>query len=462
MTALEIQLSQIWGDDEETQVFAHVHDEKGSCLTFRISQNNALPLSLESRIVACFHELPVASTDETFEERAAMRMALKDAAREAWPNCIHAAQAPDAIVDLYGGKEGHVDWHIQYESTLYQHYLQALSPVAAVLMDGIAPDRYHFVNYKDLAFIYRLPGRGTSCVVRQTSADHVQSLYVLKGVEFSDFLASRDQFMHDRDVFYRTIKTISLMPPHPNIQPSPHVVAVAGDWENQGQALLCGTLYSFMARGTLDDQVIRCKSNGTRIGLQGKALWCFQLSSALAHTHHVGHTYHMDIKPANVVVDDHGNAILIDWEQSGAPLCTLAPEVNGEWDVEEISQPGASSRLVYTRYNGPTRVNLPMGRPEWNVFPEWNRRWPRACEAAEVYSLGRAMWMLLQEVPQDDIADLDPKRIVASWNEDAADIPDTWKAAVMSCLEPDPNQRIVLTDIVQFWELQQTHLKKDM
>lgn len=159
--------------------------------------------------------------------------------------------------------------------------------------------------------------------------------------------------MHDRDVFYRAIKTISSMPPHPNIQPPPHVIAVAGDQKDQGQKLLCGTLYRFMACGTLDDQVMRCKSNGTRIELQDKALWCFQLSSALAHTHHVGHTYHMDIKPANVVVDDHGNAILIDWEQSGAPLCTLTPEANGDWDVEEMYQSGASSKLVYTYYNGP-------------------------------------------------------------------------------------------------------------
>jgi hypothetical protein len=391
MTALEIQVNQIWGNEEETQVFAHVHDEKGSCLTFRISQNNALPLSLESRVVACFHELPVASSDETFEERAAMRMALKDAIREAWPNCVHATRSPDATVDLYGGKEGQAGWHIVHESALYQNYLQSLSPAAAVLMDGTTQDRYQFIYYKDLAIVHRLPGRGTSCVVRQTSTDHAQPLYVLKGLDFREFLASQDQFMHEREVFYRTIKIVSSMPPQPNIQPPPRVVAVAGHWEDQGQALLRGTLYPFMERGTLDDQVTGCKSNGTRIGLQDKALWCFQLSSTLAHTHHVGHTYHMDIKPANIVVDDHGNAVLIDWEQSGAPLCTLAPEANGDWDVEEISQPGTSSKLVYTHYNGTVRVNFPMGRPKWNVFPEWSRRWPRACEAAEVFSLGRTM-----------------------------------------------------------------------
>jgi hypothetical protein len=70
--------------------------------------------------------------------------------------------------------------------------------------------------------------------------------------------------------------------------------------------------------------------------------------------------------------------------------------------------------------------------------------------------------MLLQEVPQEDVADLDHKSIIVDWNEDAADIPGTWKAVVMSCLELDPNKRIRLTDLVKFWELQQMNVKKDM
>lgn len=77
--------------------------------------------------------------------------------------------------------------------------------------------------------------------------------------------------------------------------------------------------------------------------------------------------------------------------------------------IGTISQPEASSKLVYTRHNRPIRINFPLGQPKWNVFPEWIGRWPPACEAAEVISLGRTMWMLLQEVPQEDVAGLDLK-----------------------------------------------------
>ncbi|ROT38519.1 kinase-like protein [Sodiomyces alkalinus F11] len=392
------------------------------------------------------------SSSETFSERAAMRTALGDAARQAWPNCVYAAAAPDAVIDLDGDAEGRIDWVIRYEPALYQQYLEALSPADSVLMKDAS---YKYVDHRDLVMVYRLPGRGTSAVVRRVSTAMSKSLYVLKGVDFGDFLTSPDEFTHDRDVFYRAIQILSSMPPHPNILSPPPIIAVAGLSGDEGKALVCGTLYPFMARGTLDDQVTRCKKDGMRLSLRDKARWCLQISSAVAHTHHTAHTYHMDIKPANILVDDQGNTILIDWEQSGAPLYTLAPEANGEWDVDEVGGLGTPSKLVYTQYQGPVRVNLPRGRPLWNVFPDWSKRWPKACEAAEVFSLGRTMWMLLQEVPQEDVEDLDPEGITVNWSEDADDIPDCWKAVVMRCLERDPNERIGLVDLVQFWEGQQ-------
>ncbi|KAI5862902.1 kinase-like protein [Durotheca rogersii] len=392
---------------------------------------------------------------ETFAERAAMRTALGDAVRQAWPNCVYAAAAPDAVVDLDGDAEGQIDWRVQYAPALYQQYLDALSPADSLLMNDAAQRSFKYVDHRDLIIVYRLPGRGTSAVVRRASTAKSESLYVLKGIDFGDFLTSRDEFTHDRDVFYRAIQTLSSIPPHPNILSPPRIIAVARHPGDEGRALVCGTLYPFMARGTLDDQVTRCEKDGGRLRLRDKARWYLQMSSAVAHTHHTAHTYHMDIKPANVLVDDQGNTILIDWEQSGAPLYTLAPEANGEWDVDEVGELGAPSKLVYKQYQGPTRVNLPRGRPAWNVFPEWSRRWPRACEAAVVFSLGRTMWMLLQEVQQEGVEDLDPKRIIVNWSDNAGDIPDHWKAVVMRCLEHDPNKRIGLTDLVRFWEGQQ-------
>lgn len=108
------------------------------------------------------------------------------------------------------------------------------------------------------------------------------------------------------------------------------------------------------------------------------------------------------------------------------------------------------TKLVYKKYHGPYRENLAWGRPKWNVFPIWRDHYPRALEAAEVFSLGRTMWMLLQEVTQSDIEDLE--EVVVTWNEEANDIPSSWKTAVDRCLDPDPNKRIRLSELVRFWE----------
>ena len=161
----------------------------------------------------------------------------------------------------------------------------------------------------------------------------------------------------------------------------------------------------------------------------------------------------MDMKPANFLVDDKRDLILIDWEQSGANLWTLAPEADGSWDLKD-ARTGAvavtDSELVYEKYSGPHRENLAYGRPKWNVFPIWRDQCPRALEVAEVFSLGRAMWMLLEQVAEDEIEDLD--EVVVWWNEGVKDIPDDWRAVVDRCMNRDPNRRMTLSQLMDFWK----------
>ncbi len=156
-----------------------------------------------------------------------------------------------------------------------------------------------------------------------------------------------------------------------------------------------------------------------------KVAWCFQMTSAIAHTHFTAHTFHMDIKPANFVLDAHEDLILIDWEQSRAALHTLAPEADGSWDVQEATADSlpqgavdsAEPKLLYGKYGGPDRKNLAWGRPKWNVFPSWKDFYPRALEAAEVFSLGRIMWMLLEQVTQSEVEELN--EVVIFWSDAA-------------------------------------------
>jgi hypothetical protein len=53
-------------------------------------------------------------------------------------------------------------------------------------------------------------------------------------------------------------------------------------------------------------------------------------------------------------------------------------------------------------------------------LPIWRDQCLRALEAAEVFSLGRSTWMLLQQVTQSKVEDLD--KVVVYWDEEASDI----------------------------------------
>lgn len=140
------------------------------------------------------------------------------------------------------------------------------------------------------------------------------------------------------------------------------------------------------------------------------------MAAAVAHTHRVARTYHMDIKPGNFLIDENDNLVLGDWEQTDAPATTLAPEADGTWDVEEAAKnedsaaPSCDERprpqLLYTKYSGPPRRNVDdelgdYSWHSWNVFPVWNLAHPLALELAEVFSLGGSMWMLLRQPGMD-------------------------------------------------------------
>ena len=121
-----------------------------------------------------------------------MRTALSDAVRQAWPSCVYAATVPYAVIDLDGDAEKRIDWRVRYEPMLYQEYLGALLPTDSLLVGDAAQRSYKDVDHRELIIIRRLPGRGTSAVVRLASMSESESPYVLKGVDFGDFLTSWD------------------------------------------------------------------------------------------------------------------------------------------------------------------------------------------------------------------------------------------------------------------------------
>lgn len=454
---MDIDGDLIWGNDDESEVFAEARSDD-LCLIFRYSLNPKRPESIPSRIVRCFHDLCAKGPSETFSDRASMREELYSSIRRVWKQCAAypSVTAPDVTVEIYEDSTGQSQWRICHESS-YLQYVGLLLPIDSLFQGGQPqPQAYKTIDYSSLVHISHLEGRGRTTVVRISSDP--QTLFVFKGVDFGTFLESRADFKHRKDVCYQEIRTICSLPKHPNIISPPNTFVIARKVNDNEEAYVCGTLYPFMEHGTLEDEVQHAKATRTRLGLVDKATWCYQMASAISHTHFKARSYHMDIKPANFLLNARKDLLLIDWEQSGAPSYTLAPEADGSWDVG-VTESGSSDQettnsmapsLVYEKYLGPHRENLAWGHPKWNVFPDWRENYPKALQAAEVFSLGRTMWMVLEQVAQSEVEDLD--EVIMSWSEAANDIPDDWKAIVRRCVDSNPNKRVGLSELVNFWE----------
>ncbi len=126
---------------------------------------------------------------------------------------------------------------------------------------------------------------------------------------------------------------------------------------------------------------------------------------------------------------------------------------DGRFDVKSVESDGSMSRLLYAPYEGPPRMNNLIGTPHWDVFPAWNTECPRAVELAEVYSLGAAMFLILEEVGLEHIPGVeDYATAQICWTEKAVDIPERWRDAVDKCVRQDSNERMGMQELLKFWE----------
>jgi hypothetical protein len=118
-----------------------------------------------------------------------------------------------------------------------------------------------------------------------------------------------------------------------------------------------------------------------------------------------------------------------------------------------------SDSPLYMPYKGPPRVNNRLSHPAWIVFADWNLHCPKAVELAEVYSIGRTMFLLLEQVKLEAVEELDDyANVELKWSSWSDDIPMTWKEVVRRCQKQNPNSRPDLVWLAEFWKKERDSL----
>ncbi|KAL2043017.1 hypothetical protein N7G274_004075 [Stereocaulon virgatum] len=346
---------------------------------FRFSRNGESPSCLGSRIVASFFDLPTTDPSETFPNSESRSRAIWKSIARVWEACSRSPliRRPDVVVDMFPrkslGEEEQVDFKIMTANVEYDDLMKDLLPLESVFeADADGLPAFPTIDYADLihAGVPITVGRGESEVV-QVPGDR-DSSYVFKGVTLASALIDDTTECAKRSC-YNEIQTVLDMPPQPNIKGPPEFYVTTTRYEPKRESVVCGTLYPFMKNGSLADAIKeQVKLSTPTWSLHTLAKWCSQLASAVKHSHSEAGTYHIDIKPSNILLDDNEDLIVIDWEQDGATIYVCAPEVNDTMHVREVKDSSGSKTLVYRPFN-----TLPI--PDFGANMKiWNHECPQS------------------------------------------------------------------------------------
>lgn len=451
----------ISGNDDETAVFAEAFCGDLS-LIFRFDLDVSQPLSTISRIVTCFHDIEVDDERKTFADRESMRQAVYDLISHAWPICAPdpSIHRPDVVIHIQQDDRGETMFTISHESA-FSRYAAGLLPVSSVkdtLIRNTSIAEPHYTSFDLLQFSYKLGGRGGTAITRFRDQKDGES-YVYKGLSFCLFLEGETIYDSERETFHRELKTIYSLPSHLNLQRTPSFLVTTGSPHvGEEGRVLCGTLYPFFERQSLQEVINQSNESHTSLPLVEKAKWAFQITSAMAAVHSSGQ-YHMDLKPSNMLLNNENNVVVIDWEQCGASPFFLAPEGGGLWDVEVVANSEtyeaqkAKTTMIYRKFIGPLPDNCGTW-PKRNVFQLWQRECPRALEAAEVYSVGKSLWVIFEQKNEEDWVynRKHPEETAVEWTRGSDGVPGAWKDFVSRCISVDPNERPTFVQGERFWK----------
>ena len=405
----------------------------GALFFYRLKHSRKYADTLCSQVITRYYEPRPTGFAKMAQYRETMTYSFLYLVKAIWNACEHHLDAymPQAMIEVEQ-IEGVMSYQIHRDQVYYDYLNHLPFPSFSFRQLGpaICRSRLFFLRYLD--------GSGTKAVV--TLGLRSSERFLCKMFDFSDyFLHGDERFCQLHRAWEDEVRVAKRIPWHFNIlTPDRGFLTEPGTTPTR----ICGMLVPCLSGCTLDNQADSTTSFGVL------AVWCAQMSAAVAHIHLVARLYHMDIRPGNFLLDDEGNAKLMNWGQRRASSCTLAPEVDGSTDIVPDSHPDCPSyRPAPPSPNGTGR----FGGRGWNVFSRWMQSYPRAVEAAEVYSLAKAMSFVLVGV-KEGRRPVEDDRILAALEQRG--VPGHWSEMVHLCLCPSPMRRPRISDVQAFWQMQ--------
>jgi hypothetical protein len=209
---------------------------------------------------------------------------------------------------------------------------------------------------------------------------------------------------------YHELKTLLTLPPHPNIISRPPQL-VTKKCRFGSKTAIIGFTTEYHFAGTLRDIIPERAVHGT-LRIMDQLKWASQLTSALIHIQEHGRFY-SDLRLDNIVLSEHDDLIMVDFEQRGVWCEFAAPEVNYLDYVCMLASDSELPESVKGKYDCLLERYLPgykriqadeYHNSEHGYSIPWLCLAPVEHESAEVYMLGRVLWCIFEGQSSPEVA----------------------------------------------------------